>query len=341
MAFRDQAGNRDEAGIDDPGLFPHRLSFDEGLVSLLPTSQAKLRAATFLDDRSDIATAPARLLAMDDILHGDLVAPAPDRFLFHMSFCGSTLLSRLLDCPGAAMPLREPQCLSDLAARRSMLDQSGEEDPRVDRMLARLPALLARRWREDEPTFVKPSNWVNNLAPALCAGERPVLPVFLTIDPRRFLHAVFRGGGERIAFTARAAVHFSQAGQANAERVARALEGSDDPPAKLARLAALAHRMQAELFDAARAAGGWNADRCLDLDELSAAPVATALRAADLLQIDLPPDQVAANAARWLPQNAKQPDAVFSDEAQRQADRAVADAFGKEIDSALAWAKSL
>lgn len=341
MAFPAKSGTTARAGIDDPGLFPHRLSFDEGLVSFLPTNAAKLRAASFLDDRIDFATGPARLIPLRDVLDGAGQPPEPDRFIFHVSFCGSTLLSRLLDQPGRALVLREPQCLSDLAARRAMLDQSGAADPCVDAMIARLPALLARRWRDDEAIVVKPSNWINNLAPALCAGERKVLPLFLTMAPRAFLRAVLRGGPERIAFTARAAVHFSAAGHRNAEHVAAALGGTEDQSVQLTRLAALAFRMQSELFAAARAAGGWGEERCLAFEDLTASPADTACRAAELLELDLDPAIIAANVARWAGRDAKQPDAAYTAPARESEDAAIDDRFGALIDGALAWMEKL
>jgi hypothetical protein len=341
MAFRPKPGTTAKAGIDDPGLFPHRLSFDEDLVGFLPTNAGRLRAASFLDGRSDFSTGPARAIAMRDVLRPAATPPGPHRYIFHVSFCGSTLLSRLLDHPGRAIVLREPQCLSDLAARRAMLDQAGDSDSRVDAMLARLPALLDRRWQRDEAVVIKPSNWVNNLVLALCAGPPRVLPIFLTITPRAFLQAVFRGGGQRIAFTARAAVHFSQAGHTNAPRVAAALQGERDQAVKLARLAALAHRMQEELFAKARTAGGWGPGHCLDFAELSARPLASARRAAVLLGLDLPEDVIAANARKWLPLNAKAPEAAYSGTVQDTTNRAVDESFGRIIDEALDWARTI
>lgn len=321
------------------GFFPHRLSFDENLVGFVPTSTAKLRAATFLDDRGDFVTGPIRLEAMDEVLAANAADAEPCRLIFHTSFCGSTLLGRLLDRPGKSLVLREPQSLSDLAARQAMLDQSGARDPRVERMLAVLPGLLMRSAAAGEPVTIKPSNWINNLAPALC-GMLPVRPVFLSMQPRAFLLAVFRGGQDRIAFTARAAVHFSQAGRRNADRVAAALGQSDDQAVQLARLAALAHRMQLELFAEARLTGGWGEEHAIDFAELAVRPVETADRAARLLGLDLSVAEIEENAARWLSRDAKQPDAAFSTEAQAAHGREVEDRFGPAIDDALAWVDS-
>lgn len=337
MASRGDTGKAEKTGAIDPGLFPHRLSFDEELVSFVPTNATKLRAASFLDDRCDFATGPVQLIAMGDALAAGGRPAEPNRFIFHVSFSGSTLLSRLLDHPGRSLVLREPQSLSDVAARRAMIDQAGGSDPRVDRMLVALPALLARRWEANEAVIIKPSNWVNNLAPALCGGAQPTLPIFLSMQPRAFLLAVFRGGHERIAFTARAALHFSQAGRLNADRVALALEHTEDQAVQLARLAALAHRMQSELFAAARAAGGWSEKHCMDFAELMADPVMVAAKAAKLLDLDLPDEVIGANAARWLARDAKQPASSYAVDARNLQDREVEERFGKIIDDALMW----
>ncbi|MET0588112.1 MAG: hypothetical protein ABWZ75_06275 [Novosphingobium sp.] len=337
MASRPDNGKADKTGTIDPGLFPHRLSFDEELVSFVPTNATKLRAASFLDDRCDFATRPAQLIAMGDALSAGGRPAEPNRFIFHVSFSGSTLLSRLLDHTGRSLVLREPQSLSDLAARRARIDQTGGSDPRVDRMLVALPALLARRWEPNEAVVIKPSNWVNNLAPAFCSGGQPTLPLFLSMQPRTFLLAVFRGGHERIAFTARAALHFSQAGRLNADRVALALAHTDDQTAQLARLAALAHRMQSELFATARSTGGWSEEHCIDFAELMADPVTVAAKAAKLLDLDLPAAIIEANAEQWLGRDAKQPANSYAADARNLEDREVEERFGKTIDDALSW----
>jgi hypothetical protein len=274
---------------------------------------------------------------MEHVLAQNAGDEVPIRFIFHVSFCGSTLLSRLLDHPGRSLVLREPQSLSDLAARRAMLDQAGGYDARVDRMTATLPALLARRWDPDEPVVIKPSNWINNLAPALCGGSPAVLPLFLSMQPRAFLLAVFRGGYDRIAFTARATVHFSQAGHVNAGRVAAALNQTDDQTAQLARLVALAHHIQSELYTAARLAGAWGEERCMDFADLMARPIEAAARAAKLLELELPTAVIEANAAQWLGRNAKQPEAGYGAEARQSEDQDVEERFGKTIDDALTW----
>jgi hypothetical protein len=322
--------------ISDPHHFPHRLSFDDGLISFLPTDQSKLREASFLDGRSDFSTGPAVAVPLDDVLGHEIDAPPPDRYIFHISFCGSTLLSRLLDHPGKTMVVREPQCLSDLASRRAMLDQSGGDDDRVARMLPKLSALLGRRWQLGEPIIVKPSNWINNLTIALCSGPRPISPVFLTINARAFMLAVFRGGHDRIAYTARAAVHFSHAGIRNATRVAAALEGTDEM-AKLARLAALAHRMQMEIFTDAALAGGWGEDHWIDFGDFQRDPVATVRQAMAALEVDIPDKIIARNLARWGAQHAKQPALAYSVEDQREDTEKAEAAFGRMIDEALEW----
>jgi len=77
-------------------LFLHKVDPARRTGSFVRTSAAALRAAAFLDGRTlywdgspvERAIAPA----------GDGDAPVA-RYIFHVGFCGSTLLARLLDQP--------------------------------------------------------------------------------------------------------------------------------------------------------------------------------------------------------------------------------------------------
>jgi hypothetical protein len=255
-----------------------------------------------------------------------------------MAFCGSTLLSRLLDVEGHALVLREPNCLADLANQRAALDRAERSDPALVPTLHAIRALLRRRWREDEAIVVKSSNWVNNLAPLLCEDAQSLRPLFLTMDREAFVRAVFRGGSDRIAFTARAAVHLTSEGQTNAALVAMALARDTDQLGKLAGLAAVAHEVQMRLFREAAAKGGWDAAHWLTLDELVADPRQAARKAASVLSIALPNDALEANCARWLGRHAKQPDLAYSAEAQGAFDRDAEAEHGACIHDVLRWA---
>ena len=169
-----------------------------------------------------------------------------------MAFCGSTQLAQLLNASGAATVLKEPQALVDLADwKRALVEQQLDGDRQFKLALGASAALLWRNWDGFPPTVVKPSNWANNLLPDLLSinGAKAVV---LTIEPRLFLRAIFRGGRDRMAFIARAASHLASATRQGAI-VREAIVSTEDPLGRVARLALVAHGIQHAMFDAAAA----------------------------------------------------------------------------------------
>jgi len=307
-------------------LFLHKVDAARHIGTFVRTSAAALRAAPFLDGRTCYwKGAPAER----DIGPAAGQPPSFNRYIFHVGFCGSTLLSRLLDQPGRTLVLREPQSLTDFAAYRSALAREGLHDPNLLPLLATVAASLHRPWRPDESVVVKPSNWVNVLLPDL-VGPPSTRALFLTMERRAFVRAILRGGGARIAFAARAAVHISHMDEANAELVAKALARAADDDDRLLTLAVLLYDFQLACFSAAAHAGGWSPAHWLTLEELRTDPAGALHAAALALDIDPPP-------GRALTEHAKQPGMAYSAIAEAEQDAAIEAAHGARITRALAW----
>ena len=301
--------------LADPRLLPHRIDRVLGRLTLVPTTGALLRQASFLDGRSEFGNGTPRTLPLAQRVE----VSGPDRFVFHTAFCGSTLLTRLLDRAGAVLALREPQCLIDLADWHA-----AGVDAQFGPALELAAALLRRRWQPGEAVVVKPTNWCNNLVPALLAPGRDVRAVFVTMDLPAFLRAVFRGGSERLAMTARTAVHLAQ-GDDSAQLAA--ILGSGAPQFDtLAIVAAFAHHLQTRMFAEARR--GMEAPM-LTLDDIAGDPsrtVAVAQAALDLELAELDPAVLARHAKG---------DAAYSSAARVQADACVEVEYSRHIDVAL------
>ena len=323
----------------DPHLLPHRFLFDEQLITFVPTSRERLASASFLDGREDFSIGAPLAVKLDDLQARMTPVSGPDRYIFHIAFCGSTLLSRLLEAN--ALVLREPQILVDIATRRAAFDKAGGTDPALPAALDLARALLRRPWETGQPVVVKPTNWVNNILPDLTADPEAMRPIFMTMARAAFVRAVFRGGSDRIAFAARAAVHLSSRGQKHAELVARALNRDTDEQGKLAALAIVTHDIQIESFRAVMARGGWDACHWLTMDELLADPLAAAVRAANVLALDIPTAALERNCVRWAGRHAKQPDADYSRDAETIMDEKTAASHRHVIEDALAWAEEV
>lgn len=306
-------------------------------IAFLPVARHLLQRASFLDGREPIAIGEPVVLSAAEAL--DLPLPAagePDRLIFHVSFCGSTLLTRILEQPGKALALREPHGLVGLADWKA--GRAHRPDPRVRRFADLARASLRARWQRDERIVVKPTNWCNNLIPELCGPD--VRPLFVTIGPRNFLRAVFRGNRERIAFTIVAARHFAASAPADAALLAAAARDLAEPLERAAAMILLALHFQLRAFGTAMSAGGWGMEHMIGYEQIAAAPFETGEAASRALDLGLTPNEIADGVARSMSRNAKLAGRSFSPEGQDGVNDAIEHAHARCFDAAMAWAEA-
>lgn len=144
------------------------------------------RAAVFLDARF-IANAPQTPPVKISDLPGDAVreSAGPLHFIFHSSFCCSTLLTRALDLPGVSMGLKEPSVLLSLA------ESAADPDPEASRTIL---DLLSRPLAPGETQIVKPSNMANLLAPLVLRARTDAKLLLMHSSLETFLRAIARRG---------------------------------------------------------------------------------------------------------------------------------------------------
>jgi hypothetical protein len=313
----------------------HRIDPARGRVEFVPTSRERLRDAAFIDGRSDFSIGPAIAADLAEVASAPL-GDGPSRYIFHISFCGSTLLARLLDQPGRSLTLREPNCLVDLADWKVAL--KGSHDASFDAMVSRAAQSLNRRWEGGEAVTVKPSSWVNPILPDLTGLSSPLLPLFMIMGREEFLLAVLRGGTERLSFTARLAAHVAAVLPDGAGLVGQAIEADSDPIGKALHLSALGHQLQVRLFADLMDQHGWQSDRIIRLSEVQERPFETATRAAALLDLDLTTVQLQAACQKWATEHAKGSSA-FSADKRREEDADVVRHHRERIASACTWAE--
>jgi hypothetical protein len=168
----------------DPQWLPARWHADRGLVEFVYLPRSERAGLTFLSNEYlrplSLETATVEVGRLGEAL------PAPrslPHFIFHSSFCASTLLGRALDVPGVSSTLLEPQILNDLAegARRGALPRE---------LLQIVLGLLARPFAGGEIVAVKPSNVVNVLAPAIMDIDPAVRAIFLSAPLTGLLKSV-------------------------------------------------------------------------------------------------------------------------------------------------------
>jgi hypothetical protein len=161
-----------KGGFDprDPALFLHDVDPVAGRAGFVWTARASLSSEPFLDQRWRAPEGVDATLPLAELRPASTEAPRID-FIWHTSFCASTLLSACLDAPGRCLALKEPQVLVTLAAMK--------RHGRLDSDLAKTVfGFLGRRFDPDERILVKPSNGANTLiaeAAALTRGRMLLL----------------------------------------------------------------------------------------------------------------------------------------------------------------------
>ena len=142
--------------------FAYDAKADRLVFAHLP--RAVQRGKVFLDQRyvQDVpmsAPIAAKALSRDAVR----AQAGPIHFIFHTAFCCSTLLTRALDIPGAAMGLKEPAILGSFADANAIRPNSLD----VTTSLGIALDLLSRPLAPGEVQVLKASNLANTLVPQL------------------------------------------------------------------------------------------------------------------------------------------------------------------------------
>jgi hypothetical protein len=314
--------------LADPHWFPHHLDLTAGVLLLYPTTRERLAAEPFIDGRSDFSTGEGRRIGLAEAIAAAPDSVGPDRMIFHVGFCGSTLLATLLDRPGSCFVAREPNLLAELASAQSR----GEE---VGAPLDLARELLRRRWLEREVVACKPSNWVNNLLPELLAEPASIRPLFITMSPRAFLLAALRGGRERLAFLIQLAAHLVPAVAGGDAMWQVGSVDTADPLDRAARLVLVAHALQGRLF---AAGADWGEEHRIDFADLQRDLFGAAVKAARALDLPLSEEDIGEAVRVQQGRHAKQRGLDYSAERRAAEDDEVERHHGERIDRALQWA---
>lgn len=314
--------------LNDPHFLLHEIKPAEDAALFVPTARDLVAKPSFIDGRTAFSNGPVIKISLDDLLaEGSPALPRPDRYIFHVAFCGSTLLARMLEHQGASFVLKEPNVLVDLANW-----QRSGADSRFVPTLRLSMACLRRRWTEDEAAVVKPSNWMNNLLPSLANESADLKPVFITMAPRAYAIAVLRGGRDRLTFAARTAAHLAPSLPEGNQWLQAAIAASRDPVTQTLNLALVALRLQERLFEAH---GGLE----LNAETIFTNPGEAAKCASDALNLGLDPEAIDAAVAARARINAKRPGHTFSVAEREGEDAEVERHHGSTIDAALSWAE--
>lgn len=313
----------------------HRMDSLRGECIVVATDQRRLRSASFLDGRETFWRSEEFLPLQ--------LRPAGsrrvERFVFHVGFCGSTLLARLLDRPGKVLSLKEPQCLADIAGQREAI-AAGRAVAPMNGLIDHALGQLFEAGGGDMTVVVKPTNWVNLLLPELCAPERDVRAIFVSMGRRAFLTAVFRGGQPRLAFCTRLAAQIAAELPRGNVALNAAIESGGEALDRAARITALLHAMQEVLFNRAIEANGWSEKVRIDFDHLIRNPKSVLSRARSLLELNTEEDDSKRDLL-LMERHSKSPESAFRPSSRLQENSVIEQYHGERFETALDWVKTI
>jgi len=307
-------------------------------MRFLEATPETFRISAFLDNR---------IAYTGDQIHGfpiDAIAtvlqrhPPPPRriaFLFHTSFCCSSLLARSLQREGRMLSLREPWVLRRLGdLKRTVLARRQAWYPQGPALLDMAMQLLAKTWSESESVLIKPTNVANNLAGEMLTLCPSAPGLLLHSDLENFLISNLKKTAETQKKLP-ALVKLFADDTDYAERASVSLEHLDFLQSVV--VVWHAQRMQLQVLLASDAATRL---RTLDSTLLLARPVDTLCAAAGFLGCDL-----AADAAREIVAgpvwntHAKDPFSAYDNGRRESENHEIATRHADAVRDALRWAE--
>jgi hypothetical protein len=308
--------------VSDPRWFPVDLDPVTPRFAMLRIDEGLVTAPAFMDNRLGVdfkASTPIALSALPAL-------PAPPRaaWLFHTSFCCSTLLARALQDTPARMVYREPLVLRRLSDAR-------HDEMTITRWMAPTTRLLFRPWQPDGAVVVKPTHAALNIATDLLAATPGSRAVVLLSSLDDFLVSNIKKTPETHAKVPTLVERAVAAGSLRHRLAGRGIE----PPSLLAAVALQWVAQRELLVDIAAQAPGRL--RFIDASQVLADLVGTARDCLDWWGLPVDMDALRERAAAVSAVNAKQTSASYSARQREDEAAQLARMFARELAEARAW----
>ena len=328
----------------DPAWFLADVDEHAQTLHYLRTREQTIRDSAFLDGRSPIGVDGQSVsIPIADALawHSQAkVTPQSIRWLAHVSFCGSTLLSRLLQGDRTVLVYREPHVLAKLANLKAAKHPLSRTGVNWSALVGFALQQCSRSWR-GEPTLIKPSNWVNSLLSDMSTSAPGSQWAIIETDVEDFLIANLRGGKARLSYSLNLLNHFLSANHTYHGDVLEVERGDLAPTQRLLRLLILNYETQQRLLDGADSSQGHTAAVRVQLSDLQSNPAETVAAVARNLALPLTRADIETAITRELPHHAKESTARYQPEQEAAENARLRTSLQTDIDEALAWRQSI
>ncbi len=309
--------------LTDPRWFAVDLHVPDRRFGVLRVDDDLVDRTTFLDTRMAVPFAEALAVPVAAVP----IAPPHARvaWLFHTSFCASTLLARALHVPPHTVCLKEPLVLRRLAdARKSSWPLEGLIETTVH--------LLARPWHPGGAVVIKPTHVALNVAALLMTAAPHSRAVILTSSLDDFMISNLNKLPDTQAKIPELVKRALDASGFSARLSAEAMQ-----PPDLICASGLQWAAQRELMWNILDEVGPSRVRALDATSLLADIGPTATACGEWLELPIPRATLAAHATAAATRNAKAITMPFSPSQRMREAEVVAGEHRAKLAGATAW----
>ena len=330
-----------DAILASPKFLLHGLSTLEGVFEFISCDQITLDQTSFIDGRSPLSTnGTSYKVPIEYALAWYANSPennSVDRFIFHTSFCGSTLMARMLSSKGKAFAYKEPQILLQLADLKSRQTELYRDSENWNQLLGFVLSQFSTPWSNGEVNLIKPSNWANTLISDLLMASEQAKVVFLSMTADSFLTAVFRGGSERVQYIYNLVHHLKHAMPEYSELISSVEQDSADAVNLFSKLTLIAHTMQSKCFTlSSRMLDPRDRYNC-SYDNLCSAPHSSIKNAVKTLKLDLSDSDIQGSVEQNLQRHSKIIERSYVEQTAIQTNSAVLSRYQENFNRALQW----
>jgi hypothetical protein len=327
--------------LESEEYFLNALNIASESLEFLRTDIATLQRSAFLDGRSEVSLdEKTYTVSLADAMSWYKTCGAAwsrSRLIFHISFCGSTLLSRALDTSDSVLVYKEPQVLTDLEEMIRHSDIGGVGGHSWNEILGLVLSQFNSADLASRVAVVKPSNLMNSIVRDICELNDQNRAVFLDMDPRSFLIAVLRGGSARVSFVFRIIENLQSTYPGYDQTVSCLSLGIEDEMAVVARKVLLAHTMQSRIFADVMTSLPEHRYVQLSYEQLIASPQRHISSIVSCFELNLSADQVGRNIDSSFGRHSKADGLSFDLRSAEEVDAQVIDLYSDVIEDAMDW----
>jgi hypothetical protein len=175
--------------LSSPEFYPLKIDFQKRVMQFVRMSRDSYQKSVFLDNRTKHLGVDTYEVRIDDLLFGFAGLPRANRtvhYIFHTTFCCSTLLARYFELLESCHVLKEPGLLTQLALVPNRSTSAWKDAFEIG------IRLLTRTFEPNEYVFIKPHEPVNSLGEIILGQDNLSTITFLSTPLRPFLLAVLK-----------------------------------------------------------------------------------------------------------------------------------------------------